>query len=197
LINIYFIVVYLVAILTTIVFCNPQQAMGQKELQSSISNASTISGFLTYENTFQGIKMQYPSNWTMSVSDLRSYTDVVAFYSPLQNLSDAFPARLVLSVSKYSQNISLDEHTNLTVGALNQSEDLILNESNPFTLAKNPAHQIIFSAISPSAPFNFNVMQVSTTIGDKLYTLSYEAVAPKFSKNLPIIQQMLQSLEIE
>jgi hypothetical protein len=95
------------------------------------------------------------------------------------------------------RKISLDEHTNFTVSALNQSQDLILNESNPFTLAKNPAHQIIFSAISPSAPFNFNVMQVSTTIGDKLYTLSYEAVAPKFSKNLPIIQQMLQSLEIE
>ena len=110
--------------------------MGQKEIQSSISNATTISGFLAYENPLQGIKVQYPSNWTMSVSDLRSYTDVVAFYSPLQNLSDAFPARLVLSVSKYSQNISLDEHTNLTVSALNQSQDLILNESNPFTLAK-------------------------------------------------------------
>jgi hypothetical protein len=79
--------------------------MGQKEFQSSISNATTISGFSTYENPLQGIKMQYPSNWTMSVSDLRSYTDVVAFYSPLQNLSDAFPARLVLSVSRYSQNI--------------------------------------------------------------------------------------------
>jgi hypothetical protein len=171
--------------------------MGQKELQSSISNASTVSGFLTYENTFQGIKMQYPSNWTMSVSDLRSYSDIVAFYSPLQNLSDVFPARIVLSVSKYSQNISLDEYTNLTVSGLNQSQNLILNESNPFTLAKNPAHQIIFSAISPSAPFNFNVMQVWTTIGDKLYILSYEAIAPKFSNNLPTIQQMLHSVEIK
>ena len=184
-------------ILTTIVVCTPGDAIGQKEFQSSISNATKISDFLTYENPLQGIKIQYPANWTMSVSDLRSYTDLVAFYSPLQNLSDAFPARLVLSVSKYSQNISLDDYINLTVSALNQSQDLILNESNPFTLAKNPAHQIIFSAISPSAPFNFNVMQVSTTIGDKLYILSYEAVAPKFLKNLPTIQQMLHSLEIE
>jgi hypothetical protein len=171
--------------------------MGQKELPSSISNASTISGFLTYENPFHGIKMQYPSKWTMSVSALQSYNDVVAFYSPLQNLSDTLPARLALSVFRYSQNISLDEYTNLTVSALNQSQNLILNESNPFTLAKNPAHQIIFSAISPSAPFNFNVMQVWTTIGDKLYVLSYEAIAPKFSENLPTIQQMLHSVEIK
>lgn len=171
--------------------------MGQKEFQSPISITTTISGFLTYENPLQGVKIQYPSNWTMSSNALRSYDDVVAFYSPLQNLSDAFPARLVLTVSKYSQNISLDERTNLTVSALNQSQEFIVNGSNPFTLAKHPAHQLIFSAISPSAPFNFNVMQVSTTIGDKLYILTYEAVAPKFSKNLPTIQQMLQSVEIE
>ena len=171
--------------------------MGQKEFQSSISNTTTKSGFLTYENPSLGIKMQYPSNWTMSGSGLQSYNDVVAFYSPLQNLSDALPAQLLLSVTRYSQNIALDEYTNLTVTALNQSQNFIVNESNPFTLAKNPAHQIIFSAISPSAPFNFNIMQVWTTIGDKLYILSYEAVAPKFSKNLPTIQQMLHSLEIE
>jgi serine/threonine-protein kinase len=184
-------------ILTATIFCNAHQAMGQKELQSSISNATTISGFLTYENPSQGIKMQYPSNWTMSVSALQSYNDVVAFYSPLQNLSDTLPARVALSVIRYSQNISLDEYTNFTVSALNQSQNFIVNQSNPFILAKNPAHQIIFSAISPSAPFNFNIMQVWTTIGDKLYILSYEAGAPKFSKNLPTIQQMLHSVEIK
>jgi eukaryotic-like serine/threonine-protein kinase len=182
--------------LTTIILCNPDQAMGQKEFQSSISNTTTKSGFLTYENPSLGIKMQYPSNWTTSGSGLQSYNDVVAFYSPLQNLSDALPAQLLLSVTRYSQNIALDEYTNLTVTALNQSQNFIVNESNPFTLAKNPAHQIIFSAISPSAPFNFNIMQVWTTIGDKLYILSFNAEASKFSKNLPTIQQILHSVEI-
>ena len=181
---------------TIILFYNPHQAIGQKEFQSSISNTTTISGFLIYENPHLGIKMQYPSNWTMSASALQSYNDVIAFYSPLQNLSDVLPAQLVLSVIRYSQNISLDEYTNRTISALNQSQNFIVNESNPFTLAKNPAHQIIFSAISPSAPFNFNIMQVWTIIGDKLYILSYNAEASKFSRNLPIIQQMLQSLEI-
>ena len=184
-------------ILTATVFYGPQQTMGQKEFPSSISNTTTTSDFLTYENLLVGIKMQYPSNWTVSSSALRDYTDVVAFYSPLQNLSDALPAQLVLSMVRYSQNISLDEYTNLSLSALNQSQRFIVNESNPFTLANNPAHKIIFSAISPTDQGNFNVMQIWTSIGNKLYILSYNAEASKFSKNLPTIEQMLQSVEIK
>ena len=196
-INIFYIVVCLIVILTATVFYGPQQTMGQKEFPSSISNITTTSDFLTYENLLLGIKMQYPSNWTVSSSALRDYDDVVAFYSPLQNLSDTYPAQLVLSMVRYSQNISLDEYTNLSLSALNQSQQLIVNESNPFTLANNPAHKIIFSAISPTDQVNFNVMQIWTSIGDKLYILSYDAEASKFSKNLPTIEQMLQSVEIK
>jgi eukaryotic-like serine/threonine-protein kinase len=185
-------------IFTATIFYGPQQTMGQKEFPSSISNTTTTTpDFLTYENPLVGIKMQYPSNWTVSGTALRDYNDVVAFYSPLQNLSDALPAQLVLSMVRYSQNISLDEYTNLSLSALNQSQQFIVNESNPFTLANNPAHKIIFSAISPTDQVNFNVMQIWTSIGDKLYILSYNAEAPKFSKNLPIIEQMLQSVEIK
>jgi hypothetical protein len=197
LINIFYIVVCLIVIFTATVFYGPQQTMGQKEFPSSISNTTTTSDFLTYENLLLGIKMQYPSNWTVSSSALRDYTDVVAFYSPLQNLSDALPAQLVLSMVRYSQNISLDEYTNLSLSALNQSQQFIVNESNPFTLANNPAHKIIFSAISPTDQGNFNVMQIWTSIGNKLYILSYNAEASKFSKNLPTIEQMLQSVEIK
>jgi len=185
-------------IFTATVFYGTQQTMGQKEFPSSISNTTTTTpDFLTYENPLVGIKMQYPSNWTVSSTALRDYNDVVAFYSPLQNLSDALPAQLVLSMVRYSQNVSLDEYTNLSLSALNQSQQFIVNVSNPFTLANNPAHKIIFSAISPTDQVNFNVMQIWTSIGDKLYILSYNAEAPKFLKNLPIIEQMLQSVEIK
>ena len=198
-INIFYIVVCLIVIFTTTALYGPQQTIGQKEFSSSSisNNTTTASDFLTYENLLLGIKMQYPSNWTVSSSALRDYSDVVAFYSPLQNLSDALPAQLVLSMVRYSQNISLDEYTNLSLSALNQSQQFIVNESNPFTLANNPAHRIIFSAISPTEQVNFNVMQIWTSIGNKLFILSYNAEAPKFSKNLPIIEQMLQSVEIK
>ncbi|HEX7208454.1 MAG TPA: PsbP-related protein, partial [Nitrososphaeraceae archaeon] len=191
-------VVCLIVIFTATAFYGPQQTMGQKEFLSSISNTTTpTSDFLTYENLLLGIKMQYPSNWTVSDTALRDYNDVVAFYSPLQNFSDALPAQLVLSMVRYSQNVSLDEYTNLSLSALNQSQQFIVNESTPFTLANNPAHKIIFSAISPTEQINFNVMQIWTSIGNKLYILSYNAEAPKFSKNLPTIEQMLQTVEIK
>lgn len=83
--------------------------------------------FLTYENPTYGILMQYPSDWTASTSGLGDYTDLIAFYSPLQNLSDSFPARLKISVVSYSQDVSLQEYTNFVWTVLNQSEQQVVD----------------------------------------------------------------------
>ena len=53
---------------------------------SSSTAAKTMNNFLTYQNPTYGIKIQYPSDWTISQTGLRDYTNIVAFYSPLGNL---------------------------------------------------------------------------------------------------------------
>src|SRR5919106_4519852 len=104
--------------------------------------------FLTYDNPTSGIFMQYPSNWIASTSGLADYTDLVAFYSPIQNVSDFFPARLTISVINFAQNISLPEYTDSVQTILNQSDQVDVRSSSEVTVAGYPGHRVVV-AIQP------------------------------------------------
>jgi serine/threonine-protein kinase len=154
------------------------------------------SSFLTYQNPVYGIKMQYPANWTVSTTGLQSYNSIVGFYAPLQNLTDVLPAQVSLSITTYSQNVSVDEYTNMTLTEIEQ-QGLEVNESDAFTLAGNPGHRIIFSPQPQTTPITFSIMQVWTTIDNKIYQLSYNAEGSEFQNNLPVVEQMLDSLQVQ
>jgi hypothetical protein len=158
--------------------------------------AQPASSFLTYDNPTHGIKMQYPAEWTVSTNGLQSYSNIVGFFSPLQNLTDVLPAQVTLSVTGYSANVSLDEYTNMTLMEIEQ-QGLEVNESNAFTLAGNPGYRIIFTPPPQAVPVSLSVMQVWTVINDKVYLLAYTADSSKFQINLPLVQHMLDSLQVE
>jgi PsbP-like protein len=154
--------------------------------------------FLPYDNPIYGIFIQYPSDWTASTSGLEDYIDVIAFYSPLQNVSDSFPARLKISVPVYSQNISLQEYTNFVLTTLNQSEQIDVRNSSEVTVAGYPGYRVLLA----NQPFQnstliFYQMNTWTTIGNKVYLLTYEGEESTFNRHLPEVSQMLESLRIE
>ena len=97
-----------------------QQGGGQQE----------EAAFLAYVNPIHGIFMLYPSDWIASTTGLTDYTDLITFYSPLQNLSDTFPARLTIALVIYGQNVSLPEYTNFVLTRLNQSEQVDVRSSS-------------------------------------------------------------------
>jgi hypothetical protein len=166
-------------------------------LQPVFAQQQNETGFLTYENPTHGIFMQYPSNWLESTSGLTDYTNLVAFYSPLQNLSDTLPARLIISVINYGQNISLPEYTDSVLTAVNQSQQVDVRNSSDVTIAGYPGHRLVF-AVQPfqNSTFILDQMNTWTTIGDKVYMLRYEGEESKFNQHLPEVSQMLESLEI-
>jgi len=167
--------------------------------QSAIAQSSPSSSLLSYENPTYGIKIQYPSNWMASTNQLPTYNSIIGFYSPLESLSDVLPVEFSLSITPYTNNISLDEYTKITSTALEQ-QGMEITESETTTLAGNPAHKITFSPgdqIAQNSPIEFKFMQIFTTIGNKVYSLSYNAEASKFSTHLDTIQQMLNSLKIQ
>jgi hypothetical protein len=176
--------------------------------QTTTGNASTTFGgnattepqaFLTYENPTYGILMQYPSNWTASTSALADYTDLIAFYSPLQNVSDSFPARLAISVITYGQNISLAEYTDSVLMILNQSEQFDVKSSSEVTVAGYPGYRVVLANQPPlqNSTLIFNQMNTWTTIGNKVYLLTYEGEESVFNRHLPEVSQMLESLIIQ
>jgi eukaryotic-like serine/threonine-protein kinase len=170
---------------------------------SAQPSATSGSNFLTYDNPTHKLKLQYPSDWTVSTNALPTYSGIVAFYSPLQNLQDILPAELSLSITTYLQPVSIDEYTRTTLAALEQ-QGIQVSESSAFTLAGKPGHRIVFSPPEPrgqetqDAPqVSISIMQTWTTIDNKVYLLSYSAEDSKFQKYVPTVEQMLKSLQIQ
>ena len=136
--------------------------------------SSNTSNSLNFESAAHGVSMSYPSNWTLSTGGLPEYTQIVAFYSPLSNISDTIPARLSISVFSYENNISLIDFTNMTLNSLNGSQQFGIISSEPITLDSKPGYQVILSTLpSMQNPIPFGLMNTWTVVGNHLYLLSY------------------------
>ena len=167
------------------------------ELESNVTNGPSTNQ-LAYRNSQHGIFMLFPSNWTFSNSGLPEYTQVAAFYGPLQNLSDPIPPRLTITVMNYQQNVSLKDFTNMTLSSLNQTNQVKILSSEPTTLAGHPGYQVVFSTLpNIGNPVSFEIMHSWAALGKKIYVLQYSAESSKFDTYLPTIKQILQSLKIE
>ena len=165
--------------------------------QSVFAQQQEEGAFLPYQNPAYGIFMQYPSNWIASTSGLQDYTNLIAFYSPLQNLSDSFPARLTISVIIYGQNVSLPEYTDSVWTRLNQSQQVDVRSSSEVTVAGYPGYRVDI-AVQPlqNSSLIFHQMSTWTVIGNKVYLLTYEGGEPTFNQHLPEVSQMLETLRI-
>ena len=191
------------ALTSSQVFSNPLiKTMISQDVSAQPSTTSG-SNLITYDNPTHRLKLQYPSDWTVSTNALPTYSGIVAFYSPLQNLQDILPAELSLSITTYIQSVSIDEYTRTTLAALEQ-QGIQVSESSAFTLAGKPGHRIVFSPPEPrgqetqDAPqVSIRIMQAWTTIDSKVYLLSYSAEDSKFQKYLPTVEQMLMSLQVQ
>ncbi|MGV8106669.1 MAG: hypothetical protein ACP5OH_02730 [Nitrososphaerota archaeon] len=171
------------------------------QLESNVTNGTNgkSSTEIAYRNPQHGIFMLFPSNWTFSTSGLPDYTQIGAFYAPLQNLSDPIPARLTITVISYQQEISLKDFTNMTLSSLNQTGgQIMISSSDPTTLAGRPGHQVVFSTLpNIGSPVSLEIMHSWTTVGSKVYVFQYSAESSKFDAYLPTVKQILESLRIE
>lgn len=168
----------------------------------TVDNNTNVTGKIelqtmnTYKNEEWGLSMQYPSNWRSSENGLADYSDLIAFYSPLNNLSDVFPTRLKISVISYNQNISYPELLGLTSTILNQSQTNLNNSSN-VTISGNSAYRVVFTDTPLSNnTLTINTMNIWTAVENKVFMLSYSGEKSAYDKHLTDINQMLDSLHI-
>ncbi|HJU79463.1 MAG TPA: hypothetical protein VJ599_07875 [Nitrososphaeraceae archaeon] len=167
------------------------------QLESNVTNDNTI-GEITYKDPQHGISMTFPSNWTFSTSGLPEYNQIAAFYAPLQNLSDPIPARLTIAVMSYEKEVPLKDFTNMTLSSLNQTGQITIRNSDPVTIAGQPAHQLVFSTLpNMGNPISFEILHSWTIIDKKVYVFQYSAESVKFNTHLPTVKHILESLSIE
>ena len=167
---------------------------------SSGNGTSTASGnhssFLRYQNPDFGIRMQYPSNWTKQEDNLLLHT-IAAFSLIHQNpfdFANVTLAEVDLRVYNAPQN---ETSAKLNIGQINTQGHTIVSyyKNSTTALGGYPALNIVsyfFEVVTQKE------MQVWTFIPSKhvLVELIYIAQPSKYSLYLPIVQRMIDSVEI-
>jgi serine/threonine-protein kinase len=153
--------------------------------QITIAQTDEIS-FIPYSNPTFGIRIQYPANWgRLDLSFLQNDSADINFY-PLDDASGALSVRIEVDNLSRSQNMTLDEYTNMKIDS---TEGQII-ESNSATLANLPAHEIV---IGDSI---LKTMQVWTLKDDRVFTITYQAEQEDFQNDLQVAQRMIKSFGI-
>lgn len=166
--------------------------------QSKNSNNSSTKNatFLTYENPDFGIKARYPSNWIKLEDNLLFHT-IAAFQLIHENIYDFTNTTLAevdLRIFPAPQN---ETFAKLNLGQINTRGEVISSyyKNATTTLGGFPALKIVnyfFGDVTQKE------MQVWTFIPSKnvLLEMLYIAQPSKYSVYLPVVQKIIDSVEI-
>ncbi len=153
------------------------------------SNKSQISEdqFVTYDNSTQGIKIDYPKDWTV-VTQFG-----LGFFSPKENDSDTFREGLIVSKGPHG-NESIDTLAAGVLKIYNSSlPSFKLIESKGLTIHGNPAQNLIYT-FNPGNG-TIKVLESGATENNSIYIFQYRAQENKFDSYLPTIQKMIDSFK--
>jgi hypothetical protein len=158
--------------------------------------------FKKYENKDYNITIDYPSKWKNSENNL-AQNQIVIFSAPEVEEKESsvstiiyIPARVVLASQQTpSNNMTLENFTNYFIDSAYSSPDeyKIINTSKT-TLAGNEAVELLMYEYVDDK--TSKVMRVISLFdNDTAYMIKYIAEPGKFSKYLPIVQQMIDSFQ--
>jgi hypothetical protein len=168
-------------------------------------NTTTKITFSTYSNPVLGIILQYPSNWSKSEYPYNPAANntIVSFFSRSESASalgnvSGVSGNFVPYIDLFvfpSKNVPLEEAVGQTVN--NFENNTHVDVSKPIALKRNiPAHLLVYDSIVANDE-HFKKMQVWVLSGDKIYVLTYTSEASLYPTFLPIIQKMIQSVELK
>jgi hypothetical protein len=173
------------------------------EISNTISLPSLSSiTFSTYENASKGIKIDYPTTWTVKEVDFPPQMEIfgfgVGFLSPRDSNSDNLQESLFLTAVSPFESSSIDK---FLVGHLidlrnNPNNDENINITR-FTISGVPAALLTFTS-NNSQIYNVQAYAIkSVGFDDAIYSINFEADTAKF-KNIywPIVQKMIDSFVI-
>jgi hypothetical protein len=152
-----------------------------------------------YENSTLGIKLQHPRDWPVSVQEIGPAT-VIKFNSTRQSEMDTIPPVVLVSIGKLPPgNRTLADLTRINMAEAAKIKGFHLIESNATKLGGLDARKIVYSYSSydPSLTFPLNSMDIWTVNYGKKYTFSFIDTQHEFTKQLPAVKKILDSLEIK
>ena len=159
---------------------------------SKAVNQTADRAFLTYENSTLGIKIQYPTGWSlMKVGNLPYLTNI--FVSPLENNTDRYRENAFLKINDVSPNMTLNDFTSIITKALQNRSDFRILDFGSVTLSDNPGYRLI--GLTPGNQ-NIHVLDEWTIKDGRVYRVAFYLEEGKSKTYLPIAQRMIDSFEI-
>ena len=152
-------------------------------------------GSLVFESPVYGIRTQYPDGWEIIIQNTSNSLLSLRFNSPLENDTDSFRENVILEINTVSNNTALSNFTSATLTSyLELYPDLELIELSSTNLTNNaiPAYKLVASITQEGLDF----MQILAIKEDKVYSILYSSEKTKYSTYLPIIEEMIDSLEV-
>jgi len=187
-----------------------QQRQALAQVNDDDNNNKTNNSFRTYENPAYGIQIQYPSTWIVYVGDVFSDNDdkndasidIVSFLGPVKSDTEAYAPSLYISIDNPPQppsdlNLSLNECltiiTNDYEAGLKEFK-VIESDTNSSILAGKAAYKLVFT--DEEDEIYYKTIDIGTVIEDKVYSIRYPAEKEQYSNYLPVVQKMINSLNI-
>ena len=167
--------------------------------QDTSSNEN--SKFRTFENIAFGLRMLYPSDW--SVTEVKSTlspnasTSAVAFFkAPVESPSDLYQENVIINMKGPSpDDLTLRDYTENSLNTFLNMPNIRLLQSFPNTLAGLPAHMVIYSENSEG--IDIQKMQIWTIVdNDTAYVVTFGAEQTQYWRYLPAVEHMINSIQI-
>ncbi len=143
--------------------------------------------FLTYDNQTLGIKISYPPNWNVNDNDHRVTFDIPQDQA---NYDPYFMNSVYVDINT-ARNKVLDDYVAEQISMLGSATQIL--QSFEGNIDGNPSSGVLYSAgYYPTARF----LRIWTMKGPNGYTIEYYHHMNTFAAHLPIVQNMINSLEI-
>jgi hypothetical protein len=181
---------------------------GREGMVYKISGEFANDSTKEYKNETYGITLKYPSEWRRvdwrSLPDFISFydvnpddnfTEVVQFYSRYQGSSDRYAEGIDIAVQNLTQTNSLNEYSSQALDYYKQYSDFQLeSQDEDLFLSNIPAYRLVFTFVSDG--FDLKWMETGTVKHNKLYRVIFFAENQKFDEFLPVVEQIINSIEI-
>jgi eukaryotic-like serine/threonine-protein kinase len=175
--------------------------LGPLNASAQETSSNKNSNFRTFENIAFGLRMLYPSDW--SVTEVKSTlspnasTSAVAFFkAPIESPSDVYQENVILNIKGPSpDDLTLKDYTENSLNAFRNMPNIRLLQSFPNTLAGLPAHMVIYSENSEGIVIE--KMQIWTIVDNNTaYVVTVGAEQTQFWRYLPTVEKMINSIQI-
>ena len=175
--------------------------LGPLNASAQETSSNRNSNFRTFENIAFGLRMLYPSEW--SVTEVKSTlspnasTSAVAFFkAPVESPSDLYQENVIINMKGPSpDDLTLRDYTENSLNTFRNMPNIRLLQSFPNTLAGLPAHMVVYSENADG--IDIQKMQIWTIVdNDTAYVVTFGAEQTQFSTYLPAVEQMINSIQI-